>query len=137
MHIKRKLAALFLVGFMAQPIWAAGEYQDDMAFAFGNAAVSDGLGDVALLSDQEMMETEGHWGLWGAMAGFGVGSWWYGGYLAGGGQPSWTGALKTIGASTFVGAWGGPMASVARYYGASRTGAALSYGISSLESNGW
>ena len=71
MHIKRKLAALFLVGFMAQPIWAAGGYQDDMAFAFGNAAVSDGLGDVALLSDQEMMETEGHWGLWGAMAGFG------------------------------------------------------------------
>ena len=57
--IKHLFAVLLLVGFAAQPALAENFNQDDMAFAFGNVAVSSDLGDMALLSSQEMMETEG------------------------------------------------------------------------------
>ena len=60
--IKHLFAVLLLVGFAAQPALAESFNQDDMAFAFGNSAVSNDLGDMALLSNQEMMETEGEWG---------------------------------------------------------------------------
>ena len=59
--IKHLFAVLLLVGFAAQPALAESFNQDDMAFAFGNVAVSSDLGDMALLSSQEMMETEGEW----------------------------------------------------------------------------
>ena len=57
--IKHLFAVLLLVGFAAQPALAESFNQDDMAFAFGNSFVSSDLGDMALLSNQEMMETEG------------------------------------------------------------------------------
>ena len=60
--IKHLFAVLLLAGFAAQPALAESFDQDDMAFAFGNAAVSSDLGYMALLSSQEMMETEGEWG---------------------------------------------------------------------------
>ena len=69
--IKHLFAVLLLAGFAAQPALAENFNQDDMAFAFGNAAVSSDLGDMALLSSQEMMETEGEWvplAIWGARA---------------------------------------------------------------------
>ena len=57
--IKHLFAVLLLAGFAAQPAFAESFNQDDMAFAFGNSAMSSDLGDMALLSNQEMMETEG------------------------------------------------------------------------------
>lgn len=57
--IKHLFAVLLLAGFAAQPALAESFSQDDMAFAFGNSAASSDLGDMALLSNQEMMETEG------------------------------------------------------------------------------
>lgn len=121
--------------------------QQDLAFAFGedntnfdgsslSLAESFNQDDLALLSVQEMMATEGEWGPWGAIGGFGLGAWSYGGYLAGGGRFSWSGALGTIGGSTLAGAWGGPIG-IARYYGASRTSASLGYGIGRFNSYGW
>ncbi len=45
--------------FMTQPAMADILDKDDMAFAFGNSPATSGLGEMALLSNQEMMETEG------------------------------------------------------------------------------
>ena len=44
-----------------------------------------------LLSSQEMMATEGEYGLWGLLAGGGVGAWSYFGHSAGSGRFSWSG----------------------------------------------
>ena len=57
--IKHLFAVLLLAGFAAQPALANSIYEQDLAFAFGGNAVSHDLGDIALLSSQEMMETEG------------------------------------------------------------------------------
>jgi len=57
--IKHLFAVLLLAGFAAQPALAESFNQEDMAFAFGHSAISNDLGDMALLSNQEMMETEG------------------------------------------------------------------------------
>ena len=57
--IKHLFAVLLLAGFAAQPAFAESFNQDDMAFAFGNSAMSSDLDDMVLLSNQEMMETEG------------------------------------------------------------------------------
>lgn len=110
--------------------------QQDLAFAFGEDNTKLDNSSLSLLTEQEMMDTEGDWGPWGAFAGAGLGAWSYGGYLAGGGRFSWSGALGTIGGSTLAGAWGGPIG-IARYYGASRTSALFSYGIGRFNSYGW
>lgn len=59
--IKHLFIVLFLASFTLQPALAESFNKDDMAFAFGNSAVSNDLGEIALLSNQEMMETEGKW----------------------------------------------------------------------------
>lgn len=59
--LKHLFAVLLLAGFAAQPALTGSLDQDDMAFAFDNSAVSSDLGEMALLSNQEMMETEGEW----------------------------------------------------------------------------
>lgn len=135
-QIKHKLAVLFLVGLITQPTWAGNPYQDDMAFAFGNTAVSGDVGDMALLSDQEMMATEGHFGFFGALGGLSIGLWTYGGHLVGGGAHSWSNALATIGGSTLGGAVGGPMAPLVRY-SLSRMGAGLGLTTGWMNSHGW
>jgi len=51
---------MLLAAFVAQPALATPLNNDDMAFAFGDtSSVSSDLGEMALLSDQEMKETEG------------------------------------------------------------------------------
>ena len=57
--IKQLFAALLIAGFATQTAFAESLNQDDMAFAFGNSSLNNDLGEIALLSDQEMMETEG------------------------------------------------------------------------------
>ena len=59
--IKQLFTVLLLAGFAAQPAFTESLNQDDMAFAFGHAGLDNGLGEIALLSEQEMMETEGEW----------------------------------------------------------------------------
>ncbi len=59
--IKHLFAVLLLAGFAAQPALANSIHEQDLAFAFGKTTVSHDLGDIALLSQQEMMETEGEW----------------------------------------------------------------------------
>ena len=58
--IKHLFIVLFLASFTLQPALAESFNKDDMAFAFGNSAVSNDLGEMALLSNQEMMETQGN-----------------------------------------------------------------------------
>ena len=54
------LLTMMLAVFMASPAMANVLNNDDMAFAFGNSSVTSSyLGDMALLSGQEMVETEG------------------------------------------------------------------------------
>jgi len=60
--LKYTLLAMMLAAFVAQPALASTLNNDDMAFAFGDSpAVSSDLGEMALLSDQEMKDTEGEW----------------------------------------------------------------------------
>ena len=56
--IKHLFVVLLLACFAAQTTFAESLNQDDMAFAFGTAEGID-LGEFALLSEQEMRETEG------------------------------------------------------------------------------
>ena len=134
-QIKHKFAVLFLIGLIAQPAWAGNPYQDDMAFAFGDAAMSGDLSGMALLSDQEMMATEGSFGFLGVLSGLGIGLWTYCGHLAGGGEPSWSSAIATIGGSTLGGAVGGPMAPFVRY-SLSRMGGGLGFATGLMNSHG-
>ena len=58
--LKYTMLAMMLAVFVAQPVLASTLNNDDMAFAFGDSpAVSSDLGEMALLSDQEMKDTEG------------------------------------------------------------------------------
>jgi len=60
--LKYTLLTMLLAAFVAQPALASPLNNDDMAFAFGDSSsVSSDLGEMALLSDQEMMDTEGEW----------------------------------------------------------------------------
>ncbi len=60
--LKYTLLTILLAAFVAQPALASTLNNDDMAFAFGDtSSVSSDLGELALLSDQEMKETEGEW----------------------------------------------------------------------------
>ena len=73
-NLKHLLLTMILAVFMAQPAMA-GVLDDDMAFAFGNSpAASSDLGEMALLSDQEIVATEGALGPWGAVGGAGIGA---------------------------------------------------------------
>lgn len=128
--MKKAVIAILLSGAIAAPAFAASESNladADKVFNMDNAQTME----LAALSSEEMEETEGAWGPWGAAAGFGIGLWSYGGYLAVGNDFSAKSALSTIGGSTLAGAWGGPMSFV-RYYGASRTGGALGFAAGSL-----
>ncbi len=69
---KHLVAVLLVAGFAAQPALAQSFNQDDMDFAFGHSAVSAGVSNIALLSSGAMLETEGEFGPWGAVAGAGV-----------------------------------------------------------------
>ncbi len=59
--IKHMLLVMVLAAFMVQPAVADILNDDDMAFAFGGSSAASNFGDMALLSHQEMMETEGEW----------------------------------------------------------------------------
>ena len=60
--LKYTLLTILLAAFVAQPALASPLNNDDMAFAFGDSSsVSSDLGEMALLSDQEMKDTEGNW----------------------------------------------------------------------------
>ena len=58
--IKHLFVVLLLACFAPQTAFAESLNQDDMAFAFGTAEDID-LGEFALLSEQEMRETQGEW----------------------------------------------------------------------------
>ena len=130
---------VFILALFATPFVTADNIdQKDMTFIFGDIAIEQisELDQMELLSSQEMIDTKGEYGPWGAIGGFGAGVWSYGGYLAGGGSYSWSGALATVGGSTLAGAWGGPVG-IARYYGLSRTSSLFGFGVGRLNSYGW
>ena len=54
-------AGLILMVFAAHPALAENLEQDDLAFAFGDTVAAGDLGEMAFLSEREMMETEGEW----------------------------------------------------------------------------
>ena len=58
--IKLLFAVLLLAGLATQLALAESFSQDDLAFAFGASSLNNGLGEIALLSDQEMADTEGN-----------------------------------------------------------------------------
>ncbi len=60
-RLKHLFVVLLLAGFVFQPVLAESLNQEDMAFAFGNSVTNFGLGEMAPLSDQEMLKTEGEW----------------------------------------------------------------------------
>ncbi len=104
--LKYTLLTMLLAAFVAQPVLASPLNNDDMAFAFGNSsAVSSDLGEMALLSDQEMKETEGAWLNFAIGGAIGLGSYAYNNW----GNMTWGGALG----STALGALGGYGAGVA------------------------
>ena len=72
--------------FATQHVAAENFSQQDMAFAFGDSAlVTSDFDQIELLSSQEMMATEGEYGMPGALGGFGLGifvwrlscRWWF------------------------------------------------------------
>ncbi len=84
----------------------ASSFEDkDMAIAFG----SEGTMEVATLSDQEMADTVGAWGPWGAVAGGALGGIQYLGYAAGSGSFSLSSFGYNVGGGAAMGAVGGPM----------------------------
>ena len=118
--IKYGFISMLLAVFVSHPVSASPLNNDDMKFAFGDssAAYSD-LGEMALLSDQEMKETEGEW--WP--------------YYVGGGRNPW-GFLGTALAGGAAGLWN-PVrgyASGAAAFGTEFTGGLVSGYVSS---NGW
>jgi len=128
--MKKAIIATLLSGAISTPGFAAnGNDLDDvnLIFRMDNSQSMD----LAVLSPQEMNNTEGEFGPWGALTGLGIGAWSYGGYLAAGNSFNVRDAVLTIGGSTLAGAWGGPGLSAARYYAASRTGASFSFGVGS------
>lgn len=87
MKLKYTFLSILLTVFIAQPTWASPLNDQDMAIAFTSSATSSDIGELALLSDEEMKETEGEWwpvyhGL-GALIGMYSGGY---GYLAAGGR---------------------------------------------------
>ena len=108
-----------------------------MAFAFGDsAAVASDFGQMYLLSSQEMMATEGEYGLWGLIAGGGVGAWNYLGHSAGSGRFSWSGLGYHMAGGAAMGAIGGPMG-IRTYYYSARLGGAWGFGTGYGSRNGW
>ena len=121
---------------MAQPAMA-GVLDDDMAFAFGNSpTASSDLGEMALLSDQEMVATEGEFGPWGAVGGAGIGAWNYFGSSLGSGSFSATGLAYHVASGAAIGAVTGPIG-LTRYYYGSRVSGAVGFGSGYGSSNGW
>ena len=57
--LKHLLLTMMLAVFMVQPAMANVLNNDDMAFAFAGTPASSDFGEMALLSHQEMVETEG------------------------------------------------------------------------------
>jgi len=89
------LAASMCLG--TQSAMAAGSLDDqDMQFAFG----AENNEHTMMLSEQEMMETEGAYGWWGAAAGFATASYGYIGASYGSGNFNWNtyGQVATAGA---------------------------------------
>lgn len=56
---KRYFAVVLLAGFTANSTFAESFNKQDIAFAFADSSLNHSIGDMALLSNQEMMETEG------------------------------------------------------------------------------
>ncbi|NLY65038.1 MAG: hypothetical protein GX070_08825 [Alcaligenaceae bacterium] len=128
--MKKAIIATLLSGAISLPAFAANGNDLADANLIFNMDNSQSM-ELAVLSSEEMKNTEGAFGPWGALSGLGIGAWSYGGYLAAGNSFNVRDAVLTIGGSTLAGAWGGPGLSAARYYGASRTGAAFSFGVGS------
>jgi len=126
--IKSLFMVLILAGFTAQYAAAESFNQEDMAFAFGDSAVvASDFGQMDLLSSQEMMETEGEYGLLGALFGGGLGAWNYLGYSLGSGRFSWSGLGYHVGGGAALGAIAGPMG-MRTYYYSSRFAGAYGFG---------
>jgi len=136
--MKYTFLSMLLAVFAAQPVLASPLNNDDMAFAFGDSfAVSSDMGEMALLSEQEMKETEGEWWpvvyrIGGGLAGmYGAGY----GYLAGGGRDPY-GFLGSAAAGFGGGLWSpvtGYRSAFTAFGGGFTGGAIGGYGSSS----GW
>ena len=91
---------------------------------------------LSLLTEQEMTDTEGEWGPWGAVAGAGLGAWSYLGSSAGSGKFSWRGLAFQTGAGAAVGYATGPIG-LSRYYYGSRVSGALGFTSGYGSRRGW
>lgn len=80
-----------------------------------------------------MQTTKGTWGPAGSAFGAGLSGWHYLGQVAGGGSFSGKGLGKSVTTGAVVGAVGGPMASMGRYYAASRVSATVGFGFSRMD----
>ncbi len=101
--LKYTLLAMMLAAFVAQPALASTLNNDDMAFAFGDSpAVSSDLGEMALLSDQEMRDTEGKWWFAPALVGGTFGS---AAYVWSTPNWTWGGVGRAFGAGATAGIW--------------------------------
>lgn len=58
--IKRSCAVALLTGLFTNSAFAENFNKQDMAFAFADSSLNHAMGDMALLSNQEMMETDGN-----------------------------------------------------------------------------
>ena len=110
--------------------------QHDLAFAFGEDNTKLDNSSLSLLTEQEMMDTEGEWGPWGAFAGAGLGAWSYLGSSAGSGSFSWRRLAFQMGSGAAIGALSGPIG-LGRYYHTSRAGGALGFTGGYGSRRGW
>ncbi len=99
------LALTLAMSFGATSAMASSFEDKDMVFAFG----SESAMEVATLSDQEMKNTEGAWGPWGAIAGGAIGGIQYLGYAAGSGSFSLSSFAYNVGGGAAIGAATGPV----------------------------
>ena len=109
--------------------------QDDLVALFGAQEAGKPL-QLALLSEQEMRETEGAWGVWGALGGAGIGAWNYLGTAAGSGRFTWSGLAYHVGTGALIGAATGPMG-IRTYYMSSRLGYVAGVGSGYGSRRGW
>lgn len=129
-----KAAVLAVFMSLAVPATAAADANSDFQRLF---ASTDNPAQIQVLTDQEMAETEGAWVVQaaGAASGTVIGLYTYGGYLAGGGTYTHSGAFMTVGGAALGGMIAGP-GTVHRMISLTRAGAFTGYVAGRMEYHG-
>ena len=107
---------------VSAPVNNNQQVHNELAYAFGENTDLQ----AKAITNQEMKDTQGAFGVPGAVAGAGIGAWGYLGTAAGTGNFSWKGLAVTTAGGAVVGAVTGPVG-IARYYTGARVAGAVGF----------